>query len=207
MERIYASGPGAALSSRLEVSEQTYRLLFSTSGWNSIVRAGIHAAGQYFVSVDLIKRFGPYARKLGYTGKSTYPLVFSGRLQQGLMARAYPEARVTSGSASLIIRMPVPMMMSTKKMGGLFGIGGKSTVYQTDRNYYANPEVNTVLKTITNEELEKMGEVMAETMQGLISGATSNVNRLGRQSLSLTVDQRQSIAHTTKPQKSITAHH
>ena len=197
MPRVWNTKSGSAFASKLEVSEATYRALFSADGWRSIVRAGIYSAGQYFVTVDLPKRFTVHARTaLGYRGKSKTPLVEAGRLRDFLLPKAYPEARSTSSNVSLTIRMPVPQMVSHGKLRHLFNKA-------VDHNYYANPTVNRVLKTITNAELEKMSEVMAATMQELISGSTTKTNRNGRTSMSLTVTQRASIAHTVKSQKSL----
>ena len=203
MPRVWNTKSGSAFASKLEVSESTYRALFSQSGWNDIVRAGIYSAGQYFVTVDLPKRFTNYARTaLGYNGKSKTPLVDHGRLKAGLLPRAYPEARATGSNVSLTIRMPVPMMASTG--GGIIGkISRAAFGAGVDRNYYANPKVNQVLKTITDAELYQMSRIMASTMMDLISGSTTKTNRNGRTSMSLTVTQRASIANTVKSQKSL----
>ena len=201
MPRVWNTKSGAAFASKLEVSESTYRALFSQSGWNDIVRAGIYSAGQYFVTVDLPKRFTNYAREaLGYRGKNKNPLLETGRLRNFLLPKAYPEARSTSSNVSLTIRMPVPAMITHGKLRHLFNKA-------VDRNYYANPTVNKVLKTITSAELTKMSEVMAETIQGLISGATTKTNRNGRTSMDLTGSQRSSISHATKSQKSLAQLH
>ena len=197
MPRVFNTREGSAFSSKLEVSEGTYRAFFSKSEWNDTVRAGVYAAGQYFVTVDLPKRFTSYARTaLGYRGKNKTPLFESGRLRNGLLPKAYPEVRSTSSNVSLIIRMPVPGMVTHGKIRHLFNKA-------VDHNYYANPTVNKILKTITNSELQEMSEVMAQTMQELIGGSVTKTNRNGRTSMSLTETQRASIAHTTKSQKSL----
>jgi hypothetical protein len=98
--------------------------------------------------------------------------------------------------------MPVPMMASTG--GGIIGkISRAAFGAGVDRNYYANPKVNQVLKTITDAELYQMSRIMASTMMDLISGSTTKTNRNGRTSMSLTVTQRASIANTVKSQKSL----
>lgn len=206
MARVYSLCEGFSLSSKLEVCDSTYRAFFKQGEWNSIVRAGVFASGQFFVSAFLPLRFTQYARTaLGYRGKSRTPLLDHGRLRDGLLPRAYPEARATGTNVSLTIRMPVPMMVSGKQ--GAIGRIKHFFDASADRNYYANKKVNSVLKTITDSELSKMSEVMATTIMGLISGSIEKTNRNGRTSMSLTVTQRTSIGHTVKSQKSLSSLH
>lgn len=203
MTAVWNTGAGKSFSSRLEMDEKSYKLFFKAGEWNAIVRAGLHDAGTYFVRVFLPKRFTNYARtNLGYNGKNKTktPLVVNGRLRDGLLPRAYAEARATQTKASILIRMPVPMMENESSIKNfLKGIQGGSAGY----NYYANKQVNKVLKRITNEELEAMAQVMQDAIRAMISGATPTVNKRGKTSLSLTHAQRASVAHTTKPQGSI----
>ena len=156
MTQVWNTGSGKAFSSRLEMDEKYYKILFKTGEWNAIVRAGLHRAGSYFVEVFLPKRFTNYARtNLGYNGKnkSKTPLVVSGRLRAGLLPRAYAEARAAQTNASILIRMPVPMMENEASVKNwLKGVRSGGSGY----NYYANKQVNKVLKRITNEELDQM---------------------------------------------------
>lgn len=203
MTAVWNTGAGKSFSSRLEMDEKTYKLFYKAGEWNAIVRAGLHDAGTYFVRIFLPKRFTNYARtNLGYNGKdkTKTPLVVSGRLQKGLLPRAYAEARATQTKASILIRMPVPMMQNNASVKNfLKGIQSGDAGY----NYYANKQVNKVLKRITNEELDTMAQVMQDSIRALISGSSAKVNKNGKTSLSLSTVQRSSIAHTTKPQGSI----
>ncbi len=208
--KVWNTGAGSGMSSVLEMQESKYRLLFR-KGWNDVVRAGIHAAGQHFVSVYLPKRFTSYAETdLGYTPANVtksmpgkLPLVLTGRLRAYLLERAYPEARATENNATLYIRMPVPSMMTTQRSGGFFGLFTKSVRNKDSKvSYYYNEKVSRVLKRITDHELADMAVAMNREMQRLINGATTTVNNRGRKTLALTNQQHQSIAHTTKPQQS-----
>lgn len=63
----------APLSIQIDAAEQLHRLLFSDSDWNRIIRAGLHAFGQWFVDERLPLRFGSFARTdLGYNLKETF---------------------------------------------------------------------------------------------------------------------------------------
>lgn len=206
MPLIYSSRNGSAFATKLEVSGATYRAFFKQGEWNSIVRAGLHASGIFFVATYLPMRFTKYAKTaLGYHGKSQAPLVNHGRLREGLLSSAYPVARATGSVVSLTISLPVPMMTSGKKE--IFGRIKHAFAPSADRNYYANPKVAQVLKTITDVELDKMSEIMAATIQGLISGSETSTNRNGRTSMALNETQRSSIAHTVKSKQSLSSLH
>ncbi len=200
------TGAGSGMSASLQLLEHEYKLLFKQGQWNAIVRAGVYDAGVYFVRIDLPKRFTMYALELGYTGNNLHPLVDTGRLRSFLLAHAYPEARATSSNVSLLIRLPTPAMI-THYRGGLSGLIRRPTwANETDYTYDANYQVHKVLSTITTAELAVMDQQMAETINGLIAGATHKTNRFGTETASLTVIQKSSIAHTVKAQGSIHNH-
>lgn len=185
------------MATALELRESTYRVYFTTRGWNDIVRAGVYAAGEDWVTLALPKRFTRFAYNLGYPGKKDKakpPLVDTGRLRAGLLAKAYAEARATSSQVSLTLRLPTPSMLDYY---------GNST----GMTYFGNRTVAGVLRHVTDGELDRMATVMTRTMQALIDGAEITTSRRGKERRTLTTTQRASIAHTIKPQRSLASAH
>lgn len=176
---------------QIKVTEQFAKAFFGKRTWNDILRAGLHAGGQKWIAEYLPLRFTSYAMGvLGYharRGTGHDPLVHTGRLRADALANSSPEARVTSGNATLILHISTPTMLDHK---------GNSTGY----GYSASPIVYDVLKQITDREVDVIAAECQRTMLGLIEGATPSVSRKGTVKGALTQTQRLSINHTKRPQ-------
>lgn len=196
MATIYQStNPAAgAIAMGLTMSDQLHAIFFKPGAWNQLVRQGLLAAGWAFITKYEPMRFTNYARwELGYSAKTkkgmrSLPLVNNGTLRERVLSQSWPEARVTTGNATLTLHIVTGSMIKMTFDGWSWLKDGKTQ--DADMSYTANPMVYKVLSSITVRECEMMGKVMAETISALAAGAEYHVTRKGTVSAAFTPTQR-----------------